>query len=1039
VKLYVSIVLFPLTPFFSSLRSMFHPIREKAEISMTVSLNKQVVCPVLIGRTPDLALLKLSLEQVKSSKGQIVLLCGEAGIGKSRLAAEIKTEAFTQGFQLLQGNCFPTDLSFPYAPLLDLLRSVFLASSTAQIEALVGPFARELAPLLPDVVHLFPDLTVLLPLPSLDPEQEKRRLFAALAHYFLSQAAHHPLLLVVEDLHWSDDISLEFIKYFVRRCATQPLLVLLTYRSDEVRPTFSHWLAELDREHLGQEVTLRRLTHSETGAMLQAIFDLGRPVQAAFLDAIYTLTEGNPFFIEEILKSLIAAGEISYTDGDWDRKPPGELHIPRSIADAVQQRSDHLSASARHVLLLAAVAGRRFDFAVLQQMTHHDEQQLLTLMKELMSAQLVIEESAEQFAFRHALTRQAIYAELLVRERKALHRTVAETMESLYAGALEAHLADLAYHFSEAGVFEKALSYARQAGETAQHLYAPRAAIEQFTRALDAASYLALAPRAALYHARGQAYETLGEFEQARHDYEQALGAAYEAHDGVAECQSLLDLGALWAERDYQQTGAYFRRAIERARALADPKLLAHSLNRLGNWYLNVEQPHEALRYHQEALATFQTLSDRRGKASTLDLLGMASLLGGDLLQSAAYYEQAITLLRELDERERLPSSLANLMLCGGIYQTETLVPTTVGFAESLQQGELALKIAGEIGQRSDEAYTLIHMAMFLGLRGEYARALEVAQRGLDIAEDIEHRQWMTAGHRVLGALYLDVLALSEAQQHLEQALAFAQEIGSWFWTRNSSALLASVYIGRGDLAQAEALLTAAPALDAPPQTQAHRLIWYVRAQLALAQGKPDRVLAITEQLFASAAHVAGEQSIPHLAQLRGKALAMLNRPAEAETALQAAQAGAVMQDLRPLLWRIAIDLGNLYRAELRDEEAEHAFATARELIEDLAAPIPDPALRAHFLQQATALLPHQEPLSPRRAAKRAFGGLTEREREVAALIAQGKANREIAEILVVNTRTIEKHIENILSKLGFTSRAQIAVWASEKGLGQKE
>ena len=195
-------------------------------------------------------------------------------------------------------------------------------------------------------------------------------------------------------------------------------------------------------------------------------------------------------------------------------------------------------------------------------------------------------------------------------------------------------------------------------------------------------------------------------------------------------------------------------------------------------------------------LRRFKTLSDRRGKASTLDLLGMASLLGGDLLQSAAYYEQAIALLRELDERERLPSSLANLMLCGGIYQTETLVPAAVGFAESLHQGELALKIAGEIGQRSDEAYTLIHMAMFLGPRGEYARAQEVAQRGLDIAEDIEHRQWMTAGHRVLGALYLDLLALSEAQQHLEQALALAQEIGSWFWIRNASALLASVYIG---------------------------------------------------------------------------------------------------------------------------------------------------------------------------------------------------------------------------------------------------
>jgi DNA-binding NarL/FixJ family response regulator len=155
--------------------------------------------------------------------------------------------------------------------------------------------------------------------------------------------------------------------------------------------------------------------------------------------------------------------------------------------------------------------------------------------------------------------------------------------------------------------------------------------------------------------------------------------------------------------------------------------------------------------------------------------------------------------------------------------------------------------------------------------------------------------------------------------------------------------------------------------------------------------------------------------------------------------ALQAAHTGAMMQGLRPLLWRIAIDLGKLYQVQRRDEEAEHAFATAQELTGELAATLPDPILRARFLQQATALLPRQEPRSPRRAAKRAFGGLTEREREVAVLIAQGKANREIAEVLVLSHRTVEKHIENILSKLGFTSRSQIAVWATEKGLGNKE
>src|SRR5205823_10620416 len=137
----------------------------------------------------------------------------------------------------------------------------------------------------------------------------------------------------------------------------------------------------------------------------------------------------------------------------------GELHIPRGIQDAIQQRTERLGESARQVLLLAAVAGRRFDFAVLQHVLRHDEQQLLELFKQLIAAQLVVEESADRFAFRHALTRQAIYTNLLVRERKTLHHTIAETMERMFASVPDAHLADLAYHFFEAGVWEKAREY----------------------------------------------------------------------------------------------------------------------------------------------------------------------------------------------------------------------------------------------------------------------------------------------------------------------------------------------------------------------------------------------------------------------------------------------------------------------------------------------------------------------------------------------------------------------------------------------------
>jgi DNA-binding CsgD family transcriptional regulator len=1006
---------------------------------METLFGTPIICPVLIGRATDLATLHLLIDQAKDGRGHVALISGEAGIGKSRLVSEAKTYAATHNFLLLQGNCFPTDLSYPYAPLVDLLRSVAASHLATSFASDLAPFVREMHHLLPDVVSVPPDLA---PLSTPDPEQQKRRLFTALAQFFTGQATKQPVLLVIEDIHWSDETSLEFLHYLARRCTASPLLVLLTYRSDEVQPGLRHFLAHLDRERLVQEFSLAPLIRSEVSAMLHAIFDLRRSVfmvpplaQGELLDAMYTLTEGNPFFIEELLKSLIETGDIFDEQGRWKRKELRELHIPRSVQDAVELRTAHLSEGARQVLHLAAVAGRHFDFALLQALTQHDEAQLLRLIKELIAAQLVVEESAEQFAFRHALTRQAVYGQLLVRERKALHRTIAETLERLYASSIEAHLADLASHFSEAGVWEKALAYGRRAGEQAQALYAPQAATLHFTRALDATRQLSLTPAASLYRARGLAYETLGEFERARADHETALQLAHLAGDRHGEWQALLDLGFLWAGRAYAQAGDYYQRALALARTLDDPATLAHSLNRLGNWYLNVEQPHKALRCHQEALATFQALSDRSGKAATLDLLGMASLLSGDLLQSAVYYEQAIALFRELDDRERLPNSLATLMLCGGNYQTETVVPTAGGFAESLQQGELALKIAGEIGQRSDEAYTLIHMAMCLGPRGEYARALEVAQRGLAIAEEIEHRQWMTAGHRALGALYLDLLALSEAQHHLEQALALAQEIGSRYWTRIVSGFLALVSLAQHDATRAESLLNAALGPDDPAQTIGQRLVWYARAELALARNDPPLALYITDQLLASAVGLSSESSIPHLAKLRGEALTKLKQAAEAETILQQARTTAFKHGLRPLLWRIYLTQGKLAHSQRRYEEAERRFAEALELLEDLASSLPDQTFQQHFLHHAHALFPHTRQASPHRLTKNTFEGLTQRERAVAALIARGKSNREIADSLVVAPRTIETHISSILSKLDFTSRTQIAIWATEKGL----
>lgn len=478
--------------------------------------TKSVVSPVLIGRAPEMAALEQSAHAVQHGAGQCVVLSGEAGVGKSRLVAEIRSRTAGQGFLTLQGCCFEPDSVFPYAPVIDLLRAYFAQRPAPEVCEALGAQAPEFVTLLPELAALLPEVQ---PATVLEPEAEKHRLFEAVLQFLMRLAQAQPLLVVFEDVHWAGDTSLDFLLYLVHRIRSQPIYLLLTYSSDELQPALQHCLVQLSRESFTREVVLAPLNRAEVDALLRAIFGLVRPVRTEFLDTIYALTEGNPFFTEEVLKALIAAGHIFYTEGGWDRRSLAELQIPRSLLDAVWRRTERLSAAAQRVLTLAAVAGRRFDFALLQDVTGQCEHDLVQQIKELIAAQLVVEESADEFAFRHTLTREAIYATLLARERKALHRAIGETIERTYAASIDRHLSDLAYHFYAGGVWAKALDYGQRAGDQAQSLQAPRAAVEQYTRGLEAARQLSLPAPAVLHHARALAYEALGDSDEADADH----------------------------------------------------------------------------------------------------------------------------------------------------------------------------------------------------------------------------------------------------------------------------------------------------------------------------------------------------------------------------------------------------------------------------------------------------------------------------------------------------------------------------------------
>jgi predicted ATPase len=456
---------------------------------------------ILVGRNQELDLLAEALRAASRGTGGCLLLTGEAGIGKSRLLAELKQRASAEDFTILQGNCFEQSLSFPYAPWIDALRLSFDSLDAAQISELLGPLAPEFTKLLPELALLIPSLE---PSTVLEPLAEKYRLFESFARLGASLSASAPLLLILEDLHWADALSLELVHYFVRRIHDRSILLVGTYRTEEAPPPLLRLLSELDRERLAREILLGPLSHADVERLARALLETAQPVPDAFVTALLSLTEGNPFFIEEVLKNLTEEGRAGQL---LQQQSLGELPVPHSIQRMVQQRVEQLPDATQAVLVHAALIGERFDFGLLQETTARSEQELLHALKE-------------------SLTCDAISSMVMLRERRAIHQTIGAALERLAGTRLEAPAAQLAYHFYQGGVWQKALECSQRAGQQAQALYAPREAITHFTRALDAAQQLGAASPYACLRGRAQGYEVLGEFEHARRDYEAALEPA---------------------------------------------------------------------------------------------------------------------------------------------------------------------------------------------------------------------------------------------------------------------------------------------------------------------------------------------------------------------------------------------------------------------------------------------------------------------------------------------------------------------------------
>jgi DNA-binding CsgD family transcriptional regulator/tetratricopeptide (TPR) repeat protein len=668
---------------------------------------------------------------------------------------------------------------------------------------------------------------------------------------------------------------------------------------------------------------------------------------------------------------------------------------------------------------------------LLSALSGHDEGELLVIMRELIAAQLVVEEQGDRFAFRHALTRESIYAGLLDREKRRLHRRIADAIEQLQISSSDQRLDDLARHAFAACTWPLALEACHRAGMRAAALHAPRAAADHFANAIDAARAVGQPPDAELVRARGRALETLGDFDGARADYDIAL-AMFRANGNQRDAwQTLLDLALLWSSRDYQRTGEFVAEALAVARELGDPAAVASSLNRAGNWQCNIEEPHRGAKHHREALQIFETLGDERGIAETLDLLGMAGLIGGDQTSGFSAYERAIPVWRRLGDQRGLASALLGLSISCPTFHTSTL-PTLRPVGEVRAIGLQSIELCQEIGWRAGECFAKWgFLGMALGACGKYDLAIPGTREALLIAREIEHRQWITGARCILGNLYADLGDLPAARVELEAALALAQEIGSLYWTRSARGWLASILVCANQLDEAETLLHAEPAADVPT-TIAGRLLRAAAAEHVLARGNPEEAIAAIDVLVATIPD--GTRRTPtRLERLRGEALVALGDYDAALVVLTAAREEASWSGARPQFWRIDAALSRLHLLRGEQDESQRAAIAARMLVADLAMCVPDDVLREALLAVAERELPAIHAPEVVAASDRPGSPLTRREREVAFLLTEGLTNREIGVRLFLSEWTVATHVRNILAKLDLSTRAQIAAWAARQ------
>jgi len=746
----------------------------------------------LVDRENELATLKSRLDDVLRGEGSLVFVTGEAGIGKTRLLMELKSYAKLRGALFIVGNCYEEGAVPEY----------FRRSQPQLLHRVVGIYSAEIVKLVPEVAS---KLGMVPSLPSLSPEEERLRLFEAVTQFFINVSGETPLVLFLDNLQWADPSTMQLLHYLGRSLKQEQLTIVGAYRDLELeeKEALSRCLLDMNRERLFQALPLKRLKASEVGVMVRQTF--GDKISPKLAKLVYEKSGGNPFFVEEILRSLAEERMVQPGEKGWVAPDVSRIRIPKTIKAVVTQRLKRLDETCQRTLSLAAVAGREFDFQVIREITGLEENQLVTHLDRCLMSGLIQERRVpgrEIYAFTDNQVRDVLYEGVSTVRKRRYHLQIGQILEKLHAKSLVKHSDELAYHFEEGGNDAKALEYFLKAGDRARKVHANEEASSYFESALNLLDRTGgdVREKARVAEVLGNLKNWNMEYEASVEYFNKALVLLKETRDerGLARVYAKMSEMLAWSLGRYEDALAQINEALKILENEPESPELAKVYADMALLYLwSLEDLSKAVSLGRKALSLAEKLGVLAVKAQCYGELTFTELV--DLQKAIEYIEEGLKIALE--------NNYTEIAVIDGYFYIPLYYIALGDFHRAMEYAKEGLEFARKVGCLIWSGYMTATIAWVYWFTGDLQKAKETTEEAIQASKKTGHLTSLYGALEMLGWTYQTMGEWDKAYEYYVQALEIAKRAHfSWslVWV---DSLLGRLYYEKEEYAKAEEIL----------------------------------------------------------------------------------------------------------------------------------------------------------------------------------------------------------------------------------------